>query len=270
MTFTGRLLELRVTPWLLAVLAVPALAVVGVIDTAFDVSVRLTMLYLLPVAIASWVGGRGIGIAVALAAATTQFVVDLTIASDRWVLALWNFGADLVVYLGAAALLLTMRKGLAEAHSDARTDPLTGLRNVRAFRDAAEAEAARARRYGHPLSLALLDLDRFKLINDTQGHRVGDDVLRGVARHLEQSVRTSDVVARVGGDEFAVLMPETGKDAATAALRHLGTRAGKGNRAVDFSVGVVSYDDGPPDVDQMLGDADRAMYEQKHRRRHPS
>ena len=267
MISTGRLLELRASPWLLTVLALPILAAVGTVDAAFDVSVRLTILYLLPVVVASWTGGRVAGTAVATAAAITQLVVDLIIAPERWVLALWNFVVDLVVYLGAAMFLVTMRTGWAEARRDARTDALTGVRNLRSFRDTAEAELARARRYGHPLSVALIDLDGFKEINDTHGHGVGDDVLRAVARHLEHSVRTSDVVARVGGDEFAVLLPETGSEAATAATRHLGNHAGIGDHGVDFSVGVVSYDDSPDSVDQMLCEADGAMYDQKRQRR---
>jgi diguanylate cyclase (GGDEF)-like protein len=264
---TGRLLEWRAPPWLVAALALPALVLVGLLDATFDASVRLTPLYLLPVAVAAWAGGAGLGAAVAVAAATTRLAVELAVAPERRVLAVWNLVADLVVYLGAAMLLAAMRKGWADAHRDAHTDALTGLHNLRAFRAEAETELTRARRYGHPLSVALVDLDAFKKINDTHGHSVGDDVLRAVARHLRHSVRSCDMVARVGGDEFAVLLPETGRDEAAAAVRHLGVGAGMGRHSVGFSVGVASYDEVPDSVDRLLADADRAMYREKRRNR---
>jgi diguanylate cyclase (GGDEF)-like protein len=267
MTVIGRLPELRTPPWLIALLTLPALALVAALDSRYDVSVRLTVLYLLPVTIAAWTGRRGPAAAVAVAGALTQFVVDLTVAPGHRGLALWNLLADLVVYLGAALFVVAIRRRLTEADHEARTDALTGLANLRAFRAAAEAELVRARRYGRRLSVALVDLDGFKQINDTHGHAVGDDVLRAVARHLARSVRSSDVVARVGGDEFAVLLPETGKEEAAAALRHVGTGAGIGSHAVDFSVGIVSYEEPPESVDQVLAEADREMYRQKRRRR---
>jgi diguanylate cyclase (GGDEF)-like protein len=99
----------------------------------------------------------------------------------------------------------------------AGTDPLTGLANHRTFQDRLREEVARAERYGRQLALAILDVDHFKTINDTHGHQVGDMVLGEVARRLRQAARGGELVARIGGEEFAWLLPETGADAALAA-----------------------------------------------------
>jgi diguanylate cyclase (GGDEF)-like protein len=264
---TGRLLEGRIPLWVLGPVTVPALIVIGAADRMFDIAVRLTVLYLLPVAAAAWFGGRTFGVAIAILAALAQLGIDLLSTEFRWTLPLWNLAADLLVYVGAALLLSALRARLDAADRDARTDALTGLRNARAFRDAAEAELSRSRRYGHPLTLALIDIDDFKRVNDTYGHGVGDEVLRAVARHLRSSVRATDVVARIGGDEFAVLLPETDCDAAAVAMGHLGPETVLGDHRIGFSTGSVSYTTEPPPLDQVLAEADQAMYQQKALRR---
>jgi diguanylate cyclase (GGDEF)-like protein len=99
----------------------------------------------------------------------------------------------------------------------ARTDPLTGLPNRRAFDERFASEVARARRYGHRLALALMDLDHFKRVNDDYGHTAGDELLREAALRLQGSVRAGEVVARFGGDEFAWLLPEADVGAAELA-----------------------------------------------------
>ncbi len=96
------------------------------------------------------------------------------------------------------------------------TDGLTGLTNHRTFQERLEAQLAQAQRYGKRVSLLLCDVDHFKSVNDTYGHPVGDEVLRGLARTLAKEARATDVVARYGGEEFAIVMPET--DAAGALV----------------------------------------------------
>jgi diguanylate cyclase (GGDEF)-like protein len=265
--FTVRLLERRIPLWVIGPATVVALAVIGATDRRFDISVRLTALYLVPVVAAAWYGSRTLGVAVAVLAALLQLLIDLQATRFAWTLPLWNLAADLVVYVGVAVLLNSLRTRLDEADRDARTDPLTGLPNARAFRDAAEAELSRSRRYGHPFSVALIDLDDFKHVNDTYGHGVGDEVLRAVARHLQRSVRRTDIVARLGGDEFALLLPETDHEAVVVATGHLGPDTRLGGHHIGYSIGSVSYASEPPPLDQVLAEADRAMYHQKALRR---
>ena len=163
--------------------------------------------------------------------------------------------------------------GLAVANARSRerlvalatTDPLTGLANHRAFRERLLAECARVERSGGPLALVMIDLDRFKRINDTHGHQAGDEVLRGVARRLASCARRGDVPARVGGEELAWLLPDTGLDAAVEAAERLRLAIrGVPFRAVGqvtASLGVAVL--GPEGPDDLVRRADLALYRAK-------
>ena len=124
------------------------------------------------------------------------------------------------------------------AAKEGRTDALTGLFNRRAYEERRVVEAARSARYGHPLALCLFDLDGFKAVNDRYGHPAGDEVLQGVARVIDSS-RLTDDAFRIGGDEFAVLMPETALDGAKIAAKRL-TKALADARLGDGTV-TASY-----------------------------
>src|SRR3989454_4250750 len=112
---------------------------------------------------------------------------------------------------------------LKQLELNAVTDPLTGLYNRRLFTESLEKELNRARRYGLPLGLVILDLHRFKEVNDKYGHPRGDDVLRAAASTLRKSLRTSDSAFRIGGDEFALLLPQTDSPQALALSRRVQT-----------------------------------------------
>ncbi|HLM56720.1 MAG TPA: GGDEF domain-containing protein, partial [Pyrinomonadaceae bacterium] len=139
--------------------------------------------------------------------------------------------------------------------------------NKRHFVELAEAELGRARRHGHPFSVAYMDVDDFKLVNDHLGHSAGDRLLKSVAETIRRDVRSIDVVARLGGDEFAVLMPETDGRAARAAVERLRDRLAFAARQqgwpVTFSIGVATWDEPPPSVDEVLRRADELMYAAK-------
>jgi len=150
------------------------------------------------------------------------------------------------------------------------TDELTGITNRRGFRSIAGHALALCRRVRRPATLVLLDLDRFKEINDTLGHAAGDKVLRDFSRHLLEAFRDSDVVARLGGDEFCVLLSGTDEKMATRPLENLrlrledAARAAPGEPPIRFSAGAASYDPARhPTVEDLLHDADLRMYEAK-------
>jgi diguanylate cyclase (GGDEF)-like protein len=124
-------------------------------------------------------------------------------------------------FAAVAAVALDNAKTRSELELLATTDDLTGLPNRRRFRSELEREIAAARRYHTPLSLLLLDLDDFKAINDGYGHESGDEALREIALAIQQRLRAPDLAARIGGDEFGVLLPQTGEEAADALARDL-------------------------------------------------
>ncbi len=147
--------------------------------------------------------------------------------------------------------------------TQALTDPLTGLANHRSFHERLRDEVARAHRYERPLALALVDLDHFKRFNDTYGHQAGDKVLGDVARLLSGTARRTELVARVGGEEFAWLLPETGADVAREALDRARSLMSAtpmwGDERMTFSAGVCDLthaDDG----DELYRHADGALY----------
>jgi diguanylate cyclase (GGDEF)-like protein len=159
---------------------------------------------------------------------------------------------------------------LKKLQLNAVTDPLTGLYNRRLFSESFEKELNRARRYGSPLGLVILDLHRFKEVNDKHGHPRGDEVLRAVAATLKKALRTSDSAFRIGGDEFALLLPQADAAQALALSRRIG--AVFAESIAHFQMGVsVSMDHGvatfPQDgdqADQLIHLADERLYRLKH------
>jgi diguanylate cyclase (GGDEF)-like protein len=153
---------------------------------------------------------------------------------------------------------------------DAVTDPLTGLHNRRLFSESFEKELNRARRYGQPLGLVILDLHRFKEVNDKHGHPRGDDVLRAAAATLKKALRTSDSAFRIGGDEFALLLPQTDSDQALALSRRVQTVFAEMLLPLQLAVtvgmdhGVAIFPQDAEHADQLIRIADERLYRLKH------
>jgi len=159
----------------------------------------------------------------------------------------------------------------AATGQEALTDPLTGLANRRQLIDLMQREFNRARRYRRPLGLLYLDLDGFKAINDRFGHMFGDEILRNVATTLRAVLRSTDLLARIGGDEFAVLLPETPipgvENVATKLHRALASysqRLGPAVTPLTFCVGASQLSDNDASIDDLLTRADNALLEAKN------
>jgi len=176
---------------------------------------------------------------------------------------------SLLDQLVAECVVAYFDRATAELARQARQDPLTSLLNHQAFSDELEAELARAKRYDHCLTLVVLDVDRFKEINDTLGHREGDAVLRRVADVLRQTTRRSDLSGRMGGDEFAVALVETDAVQARAYVARLESALdGSNGLPPGFSVspGWALFPDEAEDADALFRLADARSYELKRTR----
>ena len=185
----------------------------------------------------------------------------------------WTTQAGRVIMLLVAAVLATLIVDRTQKLRQLSTvDRLTGLLNRGYFDERIEEEASRARRYGRPLTVALIDLDRFKQFNDTFGHAAGDDALRTLANVLKLSVRRSDIVARYGGEEFVVLFPETGVHEATEKLETIRDRIATLRipvarqtipAQVTLSGGIASWPEDGSAVDEVLFIADERLFAAK-------
>ncbi|OAI09907.1 hypothetical protein A1359_18190 [Methylomonas lenta] len=173
--------------------------------------------------------------------------------------------------IGLKRLFQLMHANEVELERLAHTDFLTGLNNRRYFMKKVKQELIRAVRYDSAFSLMMLDIDFFKKVNDTYGHHIGDIVLQKVARHCQKTVRSIDIIGRLGGEEFAVFLPESGYDRAYDVAERLRSGieetllecVGDNLLHVTVSIGLVSTGHTGNSIDELLDLADKALYEAK-------
>ncbi len=262
-----RLADVRPLTILLACLFM--VAVVGLADSRTTHDVSLSIFYILPPLIAT-TKGRRFGLIVATTASGTWFVADLATRITPYSsigIPLWNVMMRFIVIVLVVALVDALLGSALHERQLARRDHLTGLQNSRAFYDSAEAELRGSARTGRPLTLAYIDIDQFKTVNDLLGHAAGDAVLVGTGHVLALATRAVDTVARVGGDEFMVLLPETDAEQARVALgrvhRNLVDAAIEHGWDIGYSVGAVTFTSPPESIEAMVAGADQLMYEVK-------
>jgi diguanylate cyclase (GGDEF)-like protein len=173
----------------------------------------------------------------------------------------------------ASAIALRNAELVDRLRAQATIDPLTGCHNRRGFDEILSVEFARARRYGRPLCVVLLDIDHFKRINDDFGHEVGDHALQRIGRAVRHTFRTTDSACRYGGEEFALVFPETNKDEGRALAERLRVLIeslppnAEVPRALTASFGLAAYPDDAADAADLMRAADRALYLAKARGR---
>jgi diguanylate cyclase (GGDEF)-like protein len=238
---------------------------IGILDLATPGDVRVSFFYVLPVSVATWWIGRRAGLLTAALAAAdflAAYLLEHQSAAPRLV-PIWNSLLEFSSFACVAVILWEVRRTQDHLEALAATDSLTGLANRRSFFDRLEDEAARARRSGRPLTLALVDLDGFKEVNDALGHNAGDRVLVEVAALLKDSTRSTDFAARLGGDEFVLLLPDTPEEGALALLEKLRHQAPSRDRPVTLSFGAATFEVPPLRAVEMLARADRLLYAAK-------
>ena len=249
-------------------LAAVLVLVLALVDLRTGIDIRFSIFYWLPIAAVTWRAGRGWG----LAAAGTSAVARLWSESqglfthDSASVALLDFLFYFISYGTLCLLLAKLRDLLDLMEGMAHTDQVTGIPNARAFHAAIQREIALSAKTGLPLSLAYMDVDNFKKVNDHFGHEAGDDLLRRLVPAARTAMRAGDMMARLGGDEFAILLPSTGEEEAATAVERL--RGNLGDEAkwpcpVTLSVGIITVSKGIYTVEEILHAADALMYEVK-------
>jgi diguanylate cyclase (GGDEF)-like protein len=196
---------------------------IAVADYQIRRELSIGLFYLIPVSFLTWFVGPWMGVFSAMVCAALSLVPPLSGAVEYHypITPFWNAGLYLGIFLFATFILTQIRSLYDRERRLSRHDFLTGVLNERAFFELLATEKNRARRYNYPLTLAYLDLDNFKEVNDKFGHSEGNAVLIAVARSMAENVRDSDAVARLGGDEFGVLLPQTAPEAAWIVLEKL-------------------------------------------------
>jgi diguanylate cyclase (GGDEF)-like protein len=151
----------------------------------------------------------------------------------------------------------------------ALNDALTGVLNRRGFMEAAQRELARASRYNRPFILAYVDVRGLKAVNDTEGHLMGDELIKTVAALMRESARADDIVGRIGGDEFALLLAEQTTHGAEPVLRRIRARVAERRAEMEIrvpwelTIGIAAFDEDGTELDELLHVADRRLYEQR-------
>lgn len=241
----------------------------GILDYVSGFEIAFSFFYLIPIAIATWYLGKREG-RVIVAISILIWAISNFRAGEHYsheIIRYWNIGIRMVVFFMFAELLYELQQALLLEKAQSRTDHLTGISNRRELYDRAELEIERVRRTGQPLTVAFMDLDAFKQVNDMYGHEEGDKLLKVISKTASSIIRRTDTFARLGGDEFVFLFPNTNSIFARQALEKIKVSIAstifETGKQVTFSIGVVTFQSPPRSVEELLMEADRFAYKVK-------
>ena len=244
--------------------------VTGLTDYLTGYELGFSIFYVLPLAFIVWFGSRNLGLVAAVISAVLWLTVDIASGHvySHPLIPIWNA----FIRGGFFVLIVVLLSEIKIAHEKerklARFDNLTGAVNARYFYELLTIEIERSERYRHPFSIAYIDLDNFKQVNDQNGHLVGDRVLQTVVQTAQSHLRKTDIVGRLGGDEFVLLLPETDQPQAQAVMSKLREQLLLAMQSADwpvtFSIGVITCQKPPTHPQLLLKAADALMYQVKH------
>lgn len=262
----SNLLLSKIHPILALVVTIFILSIIGYLDYVTDYEIRLTLFYSIPILISSWYVSAYFGYAFSIISICVICFTDYL--SYRFFkltgIYLWDYAGILLFYLFSSFIIGKIKKIIQREIVFSKTDPLTGIANSRFFSEEVKKEIERSKRYSHPISVIYIDCDNFKNVNDGFGHAEGDKLLRVIATTIRENIRTTDIVARVGGDEFCILMPETGIQLSSSSIdviKNSLIKVMNDNKwSVTFSIGIATFIKPPQSADEVLGKSDELMY----------
>jgi diguanylate cyclase (GGDEF)-like protein len=250
-------------------LGVALVIILGIIDYRSGTELNISLFYLIPILLVVWYTDGQMGLVFSIASTLVGFIAKYSAGHtySNPTIYVWNTVLRLGFYMVVTWLGVTMKRTYTGNQEVARTDYVTGAISVRYFYELAQNVIRRSQRFQHPFTLAYIDLDNFKTVNDQLGHSTGDRVLRAVTDGIRRQVRNADTLARLGGDEFALLLAETDDEAAKTVLNKihasLVNEMLRNGWMVTFSVGVVTFNEAHITVDEMVKMTDNVMYSVK-------
>ncbi len=258
---------LEYSPKIVAVLwGIFILIFIGLIDFKINLDISFSIFYLLPIVIPSWFVSKEVGLLMAVLSAWTESIANLTLVYlDSISLSFcWNASVKISWYLIVSYLIYKLRSGLDREQELARIDDKTGVANKRLFFELSRLEVKKANRYRHPLTVVYMDIDDFEKINRELSYAIGDKILQVAAETIKSNIRETDIIARIGGDEFIILLPGNGYESAQTVIYRLQKELllimDNNDWPVTFSIGAVTFINPPNSVEEMIQCADRLMY----------
>lgn len=244
-----------------------AMSLIFMFDVMTGAEIRIHALYLFPLAAIALHCERRLDSVIGIVA-SLAFQIHNSVVHGSSPVAM---KADAVIFMGSSLLVVylarAVRENYVEKSRHADTDWLTRLHNRRSFETLLGTEITRQQRYGGVFSLAIIDLDDFKRLNDSKGHLAGDKALMLLADVLRENTRESDSLARVGGDEFAVMLPNTGREdcekLCQQLARNIAIRMAEADFGIGASVGCSTFERAPASTSAALQEADKSMYAAK-------
>ena len=242
---------------------------IGALDYVTGSGLEFDFFYLLPLSIITWYSSTKAALATTVFTTLIWSLANILVGElpPIWTKDLWNISIELVSFLTVVGLLSLLKSEVRIIDELASEDPLTGIANRRSFYRVVVAEMNRSQRFSSSFTIAYIDIDDFKTVNDSQGHNAGDALLRKVATTIREHIRNVDTVARLGGDEFAILFPETNAVDAKQSLEriqaHLNDLVTNHSWPITFSIGAVTFSEPPASVEEIMGFADEVMYSVK-------
>ncbi len=256
--------------WVVLAVALCLAAIVGFVDYAVGDAFDLSLLYVPVIAAVCWVVNLRAAVMFAVLCSLIWLIDDLVAAemARPGINKYWESAVRFLLFVAFAVVLAQLQKALQRESELARSDSLTGLANVRSFVEQAEHASAESRRVNKPITVIFMDCDHFKQVNDEYGHPQGDALLQQVAQTIRGGLRRGDVAARMGGDEFAILCPDTDEALAQKIGERIKTdldaRMRAGGWPVTFSIGVATFATAPESVADLMRESDNLMYAVKH------
>ncbi|HPR64471.1 MAG TPA: GGDEF domain-containing protein [Thermoanaerobaculia bacterium] len=263
------LLDRAISPVATGLLSLLLIGIIGIVDYVTGAELSFSIFYLIPIMVATWFGGAYAGMIIGIIGSIVWGTADVASGHQysNPLFVYWNAAIRLGFFLLIAFLLDKVHNLLISERDLSRQDPLTGLSNSREFFEIGERERQRSMRNSSPISLIYLDCDRFKEVNDTRGHSEGDRLLYLLAGTLSLSIRATDILARMGGDEFVILLPDSRAEIASEVVQRIRdnvretmTRHGW---AVTLSMGVATFPYPCCALDEMLNMTDALLYRSK-------